>query len=277
MKNTKGQNLALYLPLLIWAVYILWWLAINTNGEGSRDNYTDTYSLIALSGSIAGIVAAKKVGLFQSRFGKTIGFFSLGLFMQFLGQLIYGLYFRIGNVELAFPSVGDIPFLLTGIFYALGVYNLLKVIVYKRSVFKPRTVLFLSIIATASLFALMYQAFLHLAVQDERGTIYSVVNASYAIIQTFYFLLGLVALMQAKRIAGGRMFISVCVMLLALLVQYAADFSFLYQSYHDSWQPASSNDLLYVCAYGLMALSILMIDRVTRQSLSLDIKKGGGA
>jgi hypothetical protein len=211
-------------------------------------------------------LVAKKWGLFKSRFGRTLGFFAVGLFMQFLGQLIYGLYFRLGNVELAFPSVGDIPFLLTGIFYVLAIYSLLKVIVFKGSVFKPKSVLAASIILTLVVAWLMYASFLHLAIHDERGTIYSVVNAAYPIIQAFYFLMGLVAIMQAKRIAGGKMLASVSVMLIALLVQYGADFSFLYQSYHNTWQPASSNDLSYVMAYGLMALAILMIDRVRLQA-----------
>lgn len=266
MKNSKKQNTALYLPMLVWAAYLLWWLSIHVLHKGSPDNYSDTYSAIALTGSIAGLIIAKKWGLFKSTFGRALGFFAVGLFMQFMGQLIYGLYFRIGHIELAFPSVGDIPFLLTGVFYTLAIYNLLRVIVYKGSVFKPLKVLLTAIVATLLLVWLMYISFLHLAIHDDRGTIYSVVNAAYPFIQAFYFLLGLVAIMQAKRIAGGRMLGAVAVMLVALIVQYVADFSFLYQSYHDTWQPAGSNDLAYVMAYGMMALSILMIERVRLQS-----------
>jgi hypothetical protein len=272
MKNTKGQSLALYLPLLVWAAYLVWWLGINFANWSSRDNFTDTYSIIALTGAFSGIMVAKKWGLFKSSFGRALGYLSAGLVMQFFGQLIYGLYFRLGNVELAFPSVGDIPFLFTGIFYGLGVYNLLKVIVFKGGIFKPRTVLFLGVIATISTLCLAYAAFLHLAIHDERGAIYSVVNAAYPLIQVFYFLLGLVALMQAKRIAGGKMFYPVVAVLVALVAQYLADFSFLYQSYHDTWEAASSNDLFYVIAYGLMAYAILTIDKTRRKVLNSPVE-----
>ena len=265
MKNTRSHNFILYLPLVVCLLYIVWWLGINKLDWPNRDNYTDTYSLVALTGAIAGIVAGRKWGLFHSKFGRVLGFFALGLLGQFFGQLIYALYFRVGDVELAFPSVGDIPFLITGIFYFLGVYNLLKVIVYKGNIFKPWIILVTSILATALLLWLMYISFLNIALQDERGTIYSLTNASYSIIQAFYFLLGLVALMQARRMSGGKMLKPVAIMLVALIMQYLADFSFLYQAYHDTWEAAASNDLFYVIAYGAMALSILLIDRTRRQ------------
>ncbi len=271
MRNSRSQNLALYLPIVIFLVYIGWWIGINHFNAPSRDNFTDSYGLIAATGAISGVVVAKKWGLFKSSFGRALGFFAIGLFMQFLGQLIYALYFRLGNVELAFPSVGDIPFLLTGIFYILAIVNLLRVIVYKGSIFKPRTVLVISIALTVGLAWLMWVAFLHLAVHDDRGTIYSLTNAAYPIIQAFYFLLGLIAIMQARRMAGGKMLKSVSIVLLALVVQYAADFNFLYQSYKDTWQPAASNDLFYVFAYGLMAFAILMIDRVRRKIVAAPV------
>jgi hypothetical protein len=154
---------------------------------------------------------------------------------------------------------------MTGIFYFIAVYYLLRVMVFKGSILKPRTVMALSALATVLLSCLMYVTFLHIALKDERGTIYSVTNAAYAFIQAFYFLIGLVAVMQAKRISGGKMLAPVSIMLGALIMQYAADFSFLYQSYHDTWAAASSNDLIYVIAYGSMALSILLIDRTRRR------------
>ncbi len=274
MKNNRRQNVALYLPILVFVIYVAWWIGINHFDLPSPDDFTDSYSLVALTGAISGIIVAKKWGLFKSKFGRALGFLSVGLFLQFLGQLTYALYFRLGDVELAYPSVGDIPFLLTGVFYVAAIYSLLKVIVFKGSVFKPRIVLLVSIIATVGLAWLMWIAFLHLAVHDERGTIYSLTNAAYPIIQAFYFLMGLIALMQARRMAGGKMLVAVSILLVALLVQYAADFSFLYQSYHDKWQAAGSNDLFYVIAYGFMAFAILIIDRV-RRKVSSQIEESG--
>lgn len=268
MEIRKSQNPLLYIHVVIWVVYILWWIGINYFDMPNRDNYTDTYGTVALAGSIVGIIIAKRWGMLKSRFGKSLFYFSLGLMLQFLGQLIYALFYRIGEVELAFPSVGDIPYLASNVAYILAVYHLLKVIVFNSNVFKPKWVLFASAAVTILISWLAYVSFLNLAIEDERGLIYQVVNVAYPFIQAFYFLIGFVALLQAKRISGGKLFGPVALVLVALIVQYGADFNFLYQSYHETWEAAGVNDLIFVSAYGFMALAILLVDRVRLNTLN---------
>lgn len=260
VKNLK-VHIYLYLPLLLYVAFVAWWAGINFFNLPDRDNFADSYSVVALIGGIAGLVAASKWGLLKSKFGAAMSYLSIGLLVQFLGLLIYTLYYRIGGVELAFPSVGDIPLLLASVFYVLGVYNLLKVIVYNSSIFKPRIILVLSILATVGLLILLWFSFLNLGIQDDRGFIYSLLNVLYPLSQAFYFLLGLVAVMQARRMTGGKMLLPVSVMLSALIVLYAADFTFLYLDYNDLWEPAAWNDLLYLSGFGLMVLAMLLIDR----------------
>ncbi|PIZ61494.1 hypothetical protein COY17_04350 [Candidatus Saccharibacteria bacterium CG_4_10_14_0_2_um_filter_52_9] len=272
MQNTNSEKIFLYLPLLLWVVYFVAWLCINVfHLSLSKDDYSDSYSLIALTTGIAGLVSAKKWGLFKSRFGATISYISVGLLLQFIGHFIYALYFRVGHVTLAYPSVGDVPFLLTGLAYTLAIYYLLKVIVVKGSIFRPGYVLVAGTVSTLLVMALVYFSFLHLGMHDERGVIYSLLNVAYPVLQVSYFLLGLVALIQAKRMAGGKMFTAVLALLAALILQYVADFSFLYQDYHNTWQAAGTNDFVYVMAYGLMALSILMIENVRVNALRTPI------
>jgi hypothetical protein len=277
MKNTRPQNFVLYLPILALVAYVIWWVGINYFDLPSPDNFTDSYSLVALTGGISGIVVAKKWGLFKSKFGRALSFFAVGLFLQFIGQVIYALYFRLGHVELAFPNIGDLAYIMTSVFYIFAVYSLLKVIVYKGSIFKPRIILLISVLATVGLVLALHFSFVNIAIHDDRGAIYAFLNAAYPSVQALYFLLGLIAIMQARRIAGGKMLGAVSILLFALIVQYGADFNFLYQSYHDTWQAAGVNDLLYVLGYGFMALSILMIDRVRRQVLATPVVESAGA
>lgn len=275
MKRKTKSHFLLYSPLVIGLSWMVWWIFINFFGyEGSRDNFTDTYSLVALIGSVVGLIVAKKWGGFSSRFGKSIAFFAIGLGLQFLGQLIYGYYFRVLDVELAYPSIGDIPYLLSNVMYVLAVINILRVITPVGSFLKPLKVLVTSLVMSLGVLAAMYFGFLHLAAQDERGLIFQVVNIAYPLIQSVYFLFGLIALLQARRIAGGKMFWAVFVLLIALVVQYSADFMFLYQSYHDTWEAARLNDLIFVSAYTLMVLSILMINQVRLQLTSSNSEAG---
>jgi hypothetical protein len=262
----KKNQILLYITLFLAILFLLWWLGINLLKLNGSNNYTDIFPVIALIGGIGGLFVAKKWGFFKSRLGAALSFFSIGLMLQFFGSFIYTLYFRIGGIELAYPSVGDIPYLTTSVLYVVAVYYLSKVIVVRGSIFKPIGVLITAIIMTIVLATVLYFSFLNIAIQDPRGAIYSIVNAAYPVIQAFYFLIGIIALLQARRMAGGKMLLSVSLLLVALIVQYAADFSFLYQAYHNTYQPAGSSDLLYTIAYGLMAFAILMIDRV-RDSL----------
>jgi hypothetical protein len=273
--SNKISKVLVYIPILIFFAYTAWWGYLNFLDVASKNNFdtqarynfTDTYGLVALSASVVGMIISKKWGFLKSRFGKTLFYFSLGLFLQFTGQLMYGLFYRIGDVYLAFPSIGDIPYFLSHIAYILAIYNLLKVIVFNQSIFKPRRVLVVSVIATLILGVISYKAFLNIAIQDERGVIYQFLNVAYPFVQSIYFLTGIVALMQAKRISEGKLFFPVGLVLTALIVQYIADFNFLFQSYHESWKAAALNDLLFVTAYALMGMSIIMIDRVRRQVL----------
>jgi hypothetical protein len=267
MLQNKITKLWTITPIIIWICYVVWWVVINyTNGgnvEGAvRDNYTDTYSIIALLGSIVGVTIAKKWGLLKSIFGKTLFYFSIGLLLQFFGQFTYALYFRIGHIELAFPNIGDLFYISTSFAYILAVYYLLKVVIIKKGIFTPRWVLITSLAATGVLAWLSYISFLNLAIQDERGLIYQVLNVAYPLVQAFYFILGFIALMQSKRLSGGKLFRPVSFILLALFVQYLADFTFLYTSYHQAWEAAGTNDLIYVLAYGFMIVAIIMVDRV---------------
>lgn len=59
------------------------------------------------------------------------------------------------------------------------------------------------------------------------------------------------------------MFGSIAVLLSALAAQFVADYVLLYQSYHETWEPARVSDALYLLAYVLMGISIYYIE-VTR-------------
>lgn len=255
--------------LLSLVVWIGLWIAINVFDTGiSPDNFTDTYGVTALLGAVLGLVMARKWGGFKSKFGGAISFFALGMGLQFMGQFIYTLYYLIGNVEAAFPSVGDIPYMLSNVFYIVAVWKLLSVLCYPRKFYKPWWVILVAVLGTGAVLYAMTVGFLNIAVTDERGVIYQVLNIAYPLVQSVYFFLGIVALLQSRLLVGAKMFLAVSLMSVALLAQFLADFTFLYKSYHETWQPAGSSDLLYLVAYALMGMSIIMIERVRSKSLA---------
>jgi len=254
------------------AVWVIWWIALNVFGRGpSADDFTDSYGIVALVGSVLGLTAAHRWGGFKSTFGRSISFFSLGMAFQFFGQLIYTLYFRLAGVEAAFPSWGDVAYMASNIFYIIAVAQLLRVICYPRKFYRPLYVVAAALAITGLVLLGMYKGFLNIGITDERGLIYQLLNAAYPLVQSIYFFLGLIALFQSKILAGARMFYAIALMTVALLTQFAADFTFLYKSYHETWIPAGISDLIYLIAYGLMGISIIMVDRVRRQLASPEV------
>lgn len=268
MKNKIYQVIAgLFVTTsLLW---LAWWLGLHLFETGpSPDNFTDTYWIVPLLAAMLGLLASRRWGGFKSTFGQSLAFFSLGLGLQALGQITYTLYYRFGDVELAFPSVGDIPYLLSNLFYIFAVLSLLKILCFNRKFYQPLWIIALALLVTSGIVYAMTVTFLDIAVTDERGTIYRVLNVAYPLLQSIYFLLGLIALLQSKVLSGAKMFGSIALLLVALLTQFLADFSFLYRSYHGTWEPAGGSDLLYLLAYGLMGVSIIMIDVVRRRAVT---------
>lgn len=259
----KLNQLVKAIFLLSIALWLGLWVAINIFDTGiSADNFTDTYGVTALLGAVLGLVMARKWGGFKSKFGGAISFFALGMGLQFLGQFIYTLYYLIGNIEAAFPSVGDIPYMLSNVFYIVAVWKLLSVLCYPRKFYKPLWVVAVAVVGTGAVLYAMTVGFLQIAATDDRGVIYQILNIAYPLVQSIYFFLGLIALLQSRLLVGAKMFQAVSLMTVALLVQFVADFIFLYKSYHETWQPAGTSDLLYLLAYALMGISIIMIERV---------------
>jgi hypothetical protein len=179
--------------------------------------------------------------------------------------------FRQFDVELAFPSIGDMPFFLSMIAYITGLVYLLKTITFGRPFFKPVVIGVAGIVAMALVIGIAYQGFIKLGIHDERGYVYSTLNVMYPILQAGYVLFGVIALLQSRLIAKGKLFSAVLLILVALLLQYAGDFAALYQSYHGTWVAAGSSDLLFVLAYGLMTIAINKVDRVRRFGNAHDI------
>jgi hypothetical protein len=271
MKSVKNKikQALMVLFMVTSLLWLAWWIGLHFFDIGpSGDNFTDTYWVVPLSASAIGLLASRRWGGFKSTFGRTIAFFALGVGLQACGQIVYTLYYRLGDVELAFLSIGDVPYLLSNIFYIFAVLAMLRVLCFGRKVYKPWWITVVALAATGLIVYAMSASFLGIAVEDERGTIYQILNVAYPLIQSIYFLLGLMALLQSRILAGAKMFLAVTVMLVALMTQFLADFTFLYKSYQGTWEPGGLSDLIYLLAYSLMGLSIILINRVRRQALN---------
>ena len=110
--------------LVIFSSYTLWWVIlqfITRNNNSYFDYFASTYCILAIWGGIWGFIYSKKWGGIKSIMGKAMLFFSLGLFMQAFGQLIYSYYIVVSHIDVPYPSVGDIGYFGSIPLYILGI------------------------------------------------------------------------------------------------------------------------------------------------------------
>jgi len=95
--------------------------------EHSRKLWASCYQIIAILGGVIGLLISRKWNGFKSIMGRSIVYFSLGLFFQVLGQSINSYYNIFKGVDIPYPSLGDLGFMSSVVFYIIGAYTLAKV------------------------------------------------------------------------------------------------------------------------------------------------------
>lgn len=223
---------------------------------------TSYYGLIAFIGALIGLDTSKKWGGMKSVVGRCLIFFSSGLMAQVFGQIVYTVSIDILKVEVPYPSLGDVGFFGSVIFYILGILSLGQAVGVKLeiNIFKNKAI---SILIPLILLITSYAIFLSGYEFDFNKPLAIFLDFGYPLGQSLYISLAIVVYALSRKFLGGVMRKSVLILLLALVLQYFADFSFLYLVSIDRWQPAGITDLFYIVSYLLMALAINEIRRVS--------------
>ena len=196
--------------------------------------------------------------------GKAIVMFSLGLLLQEFGQLSYFYYFFIRHIAVPYPSLGDIGYFGSVLAYIYGALLLAKasgVHFTLRSVGKKILVV---IIPTIMLMVGHY-LFLQGYQFDWNNPVKVFLDFGYPLGQAIYISIAILTYLLAGGILGGVMRNKVLWILFALLAQFVADYTFLYQTSNGTWTAGQINDYAYLFAYLIMALALIQLRSVLRE------------
>lgn len=220
---------------------------------------SEVYGVIALIGGINGIFIARGLGFFKSYFGKAILLLSIGLLFQEFGQLAYSYLNSIKHVELPYPAVPDIGYFGSIPLYIAGAYYLMTGLGVKAIIKKAPLKLALSVLISVAIVGVSYWLFLK--GYDTSGKTKAAIffDFAYPLGQSIYVSMAITILLSVTGLLGGLMKKPIMLLLGAFLLQYAADWNFLYQTIHGTWGPAGYGDFIYMSAYFLMGLSIILI------------------
>ncbi len=268
IKKFSIKNVTVNIAIGLFLILTIWWLFLNPFSNEDTTIYHkyvwgSSYQLLALWGGICGLIISRSFGGFKSLLGKSIIFFSFGLLFQSLGQTFYSYYNLFANVQAPYPSLGDIGFFGSIIFYVIGVIYLARVSGVKVSLETFHNKLQAVLIPLLMLF-ISYVIFLKDYVFDWSGKLKIFLDLGYPLGQAFYVSLAILTLILSRKLLGGMMRKPVLLFLVALIMQYISDFNFLYQANHGTWFVGGYGDFLYMFSYLIMSLSIIQIAYVLK-------------
>ncbi len=255
---TKTSKIFYILSSLIFIAFSAWWILGGGFANSENELFSDTYWVLPLLGGAAGLWAANKWGGVKSLFGKSIFLLALGLSAQVFGQVVYSIYALALKVEVPYPSIGDVGFFGSVLLYIAAIWLLAKTAGVKAS----RLTVKQKVIAIALpllLLSASYWIFLKGYEFDWANPLVVLLDFGYPLGQAIYVSLALLTYFLSMGLLGGIMKKKILFLLGALLVQYVADYLFLYQNSRETWYAGGISDYIYLVAYFLMTLSLLRL------------------
>ncbi|MEI8174517.1 MAG: hypothetical protein WCG28_01040 [bacterium] len=259
--NLKKQplffiSLFLFLGFSIWWVYINFFLSSATTHD--KQLFAACYQILALFGAIIGFLTARHWGGYKSLLGQALVFLSLGLLLQSFGQSVYSYYIFFKKIEIPYPSIGDIGFFGSIIPYIYGVVILSRISGTGVSLKKIKNKVWIFLVPLIILFV-VYFFFLRGYEFDWSSKLRIFLDFGYPFGQAIYVSIAILALLFSRNFLGGILKKPIIFLIIALIVQYIADFTFLYQANAGTWYVGGINDYLYCTSYFLMTLAVIYI------------------
>ncbi len=266
MEFFKKVNLLRKIIIWLFVVFFIWWIILQLVSNRTELWWGNLYQLIALIGGIGGLYISNYLfyemkSLILVR--RAIFFFSIGLLLQVLGQNVFSYYNMVLKVPIPYPSFADVGYFGSVLCYLYALILLAGItgvkLTFKSFISKIEFLLIPAVILLVS-FTLFLKGYAY----DLSSPVRIFLDFAYPIIEAVYVSLALIILLFAKDLVGGVM--KWPSLLLAMFVQYIADFNFLYQAKNGTWVSGRYGDLLYMIAYFILALALIRLG-ITFQKL----------
>lgn len=261
-KNFKDKGFIFAISFFI--ILSLSWLTLqllpSTDlNEQRKVIWASLYQVVAIFGGVCGFFISRSWGGFRSVMGRSVMAFSLGLILQAFGQSVYSTYNLLLHVEIPYPSIGDIGFFGSIPLYIYGILLLSKASGVKVSLQsfsnKVQGILIPLVILLAS-----YLFFLREYEFDFSNPLIIILDFGYPLGQAIYISIAILTYVLSKKILGGLMRPKILFILIALFVQYIADYNFLYQAHQGTWSNGGYGDFIYLITYLFMTIGILQLN-----------------
>lgn len=251
--------------IVIFIILTFWWF-YSPHFKASPEarflgDFPSIYAVLALWGAIWGINISQKWGLLKSIMGRAIFVFSLGLIAQVFGQVVYAYFSFYQHIAVPYPSLGDLGYFGSIPLYIYGAVLLAKasgVSIGLKSFKNKLQAIFIPIMVLAIGYYLFLQGYKF----DWNDPLKIFLDFGYPLGQAIYISFAFLTYLLSRGILGGVMKSRVLFLLFALSMQFASDYTFLYQSSRGTWHVGEINDYMYLVAYLLMTLALIQLKTV---------------
>lgn len=265
MVETIKKEWQAQVAVALFAFLTLWYF-VSPLFKGSDDgrflgDFPSIYGVVALWGGVWGVSVSQKWGFTKSVVGKALLFFSLGMFLQEFGQIVYAYFSFVKHIDIPYPSLGDVGYFGSVPCYIYAVYLLGKASGVHLNLGSLTSKL-QAIIIPIVMLIIPYFLFLKGYEFDWADPLKVFLDFGYPLGQAIYIALAILTYSLTKGILGGVMKPKILFFLFALVVQFLADYVFLIQAYYENWSVGGWNDYMYLIAYFLMTMALLQVKTV---------------
>lgn len=244
---------------------MVFWVPLHLSGlKTSNWNYLYSFlfGLFPFFGGIIGMVKSKIWGRFESSLGKSVFYTSLGLFLWGMGETIWSYYNFVVHQPAPYPSIADLGFAPSIVFWVIGVIYLTKasgasVAFRKSKLAKVFTVIVPPLLLWASYYLLVTKARGGVLVPQGETKLKVILDIAYPFGDFSALTIATVILGLSFKYFGGFFKVSIISILLGLGVMFFGDMVFSYTTTVQSYYNADWGDLILTAGVFLMSFGIV--------------------
>jgi|SRR3989344_1179315 len=253
--------------IIIYLITVIFWLVLTlkTGHSTSRAGYYFQLFLfiVPLVGSFIGFINARLWGGFRSAVGRAITFLSLGTLTWAIGMLIWNYYIFIAKIEIPYPSLADVAFILSWPLWTVGFIELSKATGVKFALKRKRGKALFFIIPLAVTLVSYY-----LLIVVGRGGVIDWSSGGLKLFFDLFYPIGDVVILTVAlmlfglsyNFLGGKYKIAVWLLIIAFIANYFSDFIFSYTTTKETYFNGHFVDFLFATTMFILSLGLSMLD-----------------
>ncbi len=245
---------------------VFWWISIFTRHSiNTKENYIFglVMGLLSMVGGLIGIIKSKKWNFFKSIISKSVLFLSLGTLTWSIGTIIFAYYNLHLNIEVPYPSLADVAYIISWPLWTVGMIYLLKVLGVKyrlKNITEKSFFLIIPLITIVASYYLLFVVARGGLINFSDGNLKLFFDLAYPIGDVVIITLAILIYSLSVNYLGGLLKLPIFIILSGFVINYIGDFSFVYKTTKETYFVANWVDLIYTTAFFLLGLGLSFFD-----------------